>query len=99
MKTEQPELTTTAEGGPTSYEVVLASLLFLMTRYARQPDPIVLRGIRDHLQRLARHPDQDSSFMIRTSERLMDQWLAIATQSAGRGRHPSRPSLTGSTLH
>jgi len=99
MKTEQPEHNTIAESGPTSYEVVLASLLFLMTRYARQPDPIVLRGIRDHLQRLARHQDQDSSFMIRTSERLMDQWLAIATQCAGHGRHPSRLPLAGSTLH
>lgn len=99
MKTEQPEHNATAECGPTNYEVVLASLLFLMTRYARQPDPNVLRGIRDHLQRLARHPDQDSSFMVRTSERLMDQWLAIAAQSAGHSRQSTRLPLAGSTLH
>lgn len=99
MKTEQPEHNATAEGGPTSYEVVLASLLFLMTRYARQPDPNVLRGIRDHLQRLARHPDQDSGFMIRTSERVMDQWLAIAAHSADHGQQSTRMPLAGSTLH
>lgn len=85
---------------PTPYEILLASLFFLMTRYARQPDDMVLRGIHDHLQRLARHAEGDSAFLSRTCERLLDQWLDITAQNTGNDLHQStRLLLADSILH
>ncbi|MDX1519531.1 MAG: hypothetical protein R3318_05365 [Gammaproteobacteria bacterium] len=85
---------------PDNHELVLASILFLMTRYARQPDALVARGILDHILRLADHPQQRSPFILKTCERLLEQWRVIqanidfapCTLTSGR-------TMTGSTIH
>ena len=80
MKITNQSSTNTGEvSEPADYEIILASLFFLMTRYARQPDHRVASGIIDHLERLARHPHQDSAFMVRTCTRLMNQWSDLCS--------------------
>jgi len=73
----------TIEHEPTDYELILASILFLMTHYARRPDTPVARTIEEHLHRLARHADQDSDYMIKTCTRLQKQWQEVRTSNAG----------------
>lgn len=68
---------------PTDYELVLASILFLMTRYARRSDILVGRAIEEHLDLLTIHTDQDSAFMINTCDRLKKQWQDIHKIIAG----------------
>ena len=89
-----------SDQSPDSYEIKLASLFYLMTRYARQPDQAVLIGINDHLQKLATHPDQVSPFIIRMCERLIDQWLDIAAANTySQKLIPSRSLAGNNSCH
>lgn len=84
-----------SDPSPDSYEIKLASLFYLMTRYARQPDQAVLIGINEYLQKIAAHPDQLSPFIIRTCERLIDQWLEMADTSTHSQKPVPSRSLAG----
>jgi len=68
---------------PNSYELVLASILFLITRYARQQDAHVAIAIEEHLDLLRNHADQDSDFMVNTCDRLKKQWQDLYKTIAG----------------
>ncbi len=85
----------------TNYEVVLASILFLMTRYARQPDIRVAKAIEEHLDLLANHVDQDSTFIINTCARLKKQRRDIHTTSndSRDSNLTSHKSLTNTFIH
>ena len=54
--------------------VLLASIYYLMTRYARLPDEQIANAIAEHFEILGRHPDCDSEILKRAGERLSLQW-------------------------
>ncbi|MCG8379304.1 MAG: hypothetical protein MI865_07505 [Proteobacteria bacterium] len=57
-----------------SLEVLLASIYYLMTRYAKLPDKEISNAICYHLEMLSRHPDCDSEIIQKTGSRLAKQW-------------------------
>lgn len=59
---------------PPSRDVLVASLLYLMSRYSRSPDAKVSRSIVDHLHMLEKHPDSEASLIERTAARLSKFW-------------------------
>ena len=57
-----------------NFDVLIASIYYLMTRYAQAPNQHVSTAIGEHLKMLAEHPDCDSSILQNTGERLSIQW-------------------------
>jgi len=54
-------------------EVALAAVIYLMTRYQRQPCPAVARAIADHLTRLSGQGGIDDCIRCLCT-RLKDEW-------------------------
>ena len=54
-------------------EVALAAVIYLMTRYQRQPCPAVARAIADHLTRLSGQGGIDDCIRC-LCNRLKDEW-------------------------
>lgn len=69
--------TESEQEGEVSLEVLMASIYYLMTRYAKSPDAKVSKGISDHLQMLNSHPDCDSKILQKAGRRLAIQWQEI----------------------
>ena len=61
-------------------EVMIAAVLFLMTRYQRSPCPAVARAIADHFSRLARHGEVDESIRSLCAG-LRDEWERAAIKA------------------
>lgn len=59
---------------PLSMELLLSSVYYLMTRYARRPAPCVARAIIEHLQLIAGHPECQSELVRNAGRRLALQW-------------------------
>ncbi|MEM8845235.1 MAG: hypothetical protein AAGB35_09350 [Pseudomonadota bacterium] len=70
MKTPNPELDT-----------LIASLFYLMTRYAMNNDPQLIEAITKHLQMVQNHPDANSSILNKTCQRLEKSWGLVADKS------------------
>ena len=65
-------------------DVVITSLLFLMTRHAQNSDPAISRSIVEHLDLLEKHPDCSSSPLKNTSKRLKKQWRGFMSLDANK---------------
>ena len=59
---------------PPDFETLVATIFFLMTRYARTNDLGLTDVINNHLQLLANHPDTKTKVMTDTCHRLQVQW-------------------------
>ncbi len=57
-----------------SLEVLMASIYYLMTRYARLPDTKLSQAISDHFEMLSNHPNCDSEILKKAGYRLASQW-------------------------
>ena len=55
-------------------DVLLASIYYLMTRYARRPDRRVAQAIAEHLRMLEERGDCDSAVLRSAGRRLALQW-------------------------
>ena len=55
-------------------DILLTSIYFLMTRYAKAPDNKVSEAISEHLQMLSNHPDCESDIIKKAGRRLSIQW-------------------------
>lgn len=55
-------------------ELLLSSVYYLMTRYARRPAPCVAQAIIEHLQMIAGHPECQSELVRNAGRRLALQW-------------------------
>ncbi|MEM7027334.1 MAG: hypothetical protein AAF410_03800 [Pseudomonadota bacterium] len=64
-------------------EVLMATIYYLMTRYARQPDRQISDAIATHLQLLSQHPECDSDILQKAGNRLSAQW-----KDEIKGQHP-----------
>jgi len=86
---------------PPSLEVLLASIYYLMTRYARSPDPGVSRAIAGHLDKLASHAEGESEVLHKAGKRLAAQWREYLAGDGGEPWSGRGPDYRGpaNTLH
>jgi|GEM_PF-1344725 len=84
MSASQP----TSRGGiALGLDTLDLSLQYLMTRYARQPDPEVARAVTDHLEMLMGHPEVADNLTYRELyNRLLATWRPLAGASPTRDR-------------
>lgn len=81
---------------PQSLELLMSSVYYLMTRYARRPAPCVAHAIVEHLRMIAGHPDCNSELMRNAGRRLAMQWSehilpTLAAPCALGALHAGRP--------
>lgn len=59
-------------------ELVISTLLYLMTRYQRNPCPHTRQAIVHHLTMLHDHPNcRNADTLETTTRRLVDEWLGF----------------------
>ena len=56
-------------------DTLVATLLYLMSRYARAPGSRLEQVIAQHLEYVSSHPDCQSGVLRQTTERLRQHWL------------------------
>jgi hypothetical protein len=79
-------------------EELFSVLLFLLSRQALEPSPAMPTAIREHLLRLARHPDAARLPLLRkTSRRLAVHWGADLPEAGA--QCPATLRAAGVTLH
>jgi hypothetical protein len=76
-----------APGQPMPLDVRLAVICCLMSHYAQAPDPELAAVVREHLERLAEHPECPSA-VADAGGRLAPVWqrLAALPKAAGEKR-------------
>jgi len=58
--------------------VIVASLFYLMTRYASSPSPSLADAIADHFEMLRWHPDGGDEAIASAGRRLAQTWTERA---------------------
>ncbi len=66
MNNSKPELDT-----------LIASLFYLMSRFAKKNEPGLVEAISMHLQMVLEHPDSKSEAILNTCRRLQCYWSSI----------------------
>jgi len=69
-----------------SLNVIVASLLYLMTRYAGSPSPSLADAIADHFEMLRLHPDGGDEIIASAGRRLAQTWTDRAWGGIDRTR-------------
>jgi hypothetical protein len=70
-----------------SHETLLASTLYLMTRYLQTGNRLLQDAVAAHLLALADHPECPNACLATTARRLSEEWLQLlATATADGGR-------------
>jgi len=65
-------------------ETIFSALLYLMTKHAQTPCPILGRAVADHLDLLARYPDEEDNQETRELlRRLATTWNCMANGGLG----------------
>lgn len=77
---------TTGGGIALGLDTLDLSLQYLMTRYARKPNPEVARAVTDHLEMLMAHPEVAGNLTYRELyNRLLATWRPL-TDASDRSR-------------
>ena len=63
-----------------SFDVLLASLYYLMTRHAREPSLTIAKSIAENFELISRHQHCDSDVLKRVGRRLSRHWAHIICQ-------------------
>lgn len=81
-------------------EIVLATVLHLMTQHARSRSPLIARVVARQLGYLARHPsDQLPSFLQAVCGNLEPRWQRIAVDDSARAFPVWEEEVKSSILH
>ena len=85
---------------PEDNDVLVSTLLFLLTRYTMDQDPLVGKAIVEHLEMLKSHSEKaPQSSLINTCERLRKHWRGtLSIQEGGKVQCRSLKSIDTS-LH
>lgn len=68
----------TPQGKTPSFEVILATLCYLMSRYANSPSIDVAKAVSEHFQLLHQHPDCHSDILQDVGRRMSLQWETLS---------------------
>ena len=60
-------------------DVVIATLCYLMSRYASAPSLSIAKAVSQHFRLLHDHPDCDSSILQDVGQRMSLQWDALSS--------------------
>jgi rhamnogalacturonyl hydrolase YesR len=71
MKSDMPER-----------EVVVSSLLYLLTRYSQTGEEKLAKAIYQHFEILHRHPETSEGCLLNTCRRLQRSWQRIVNSGA-----------------
>ena len=63
-------------------EVIVSSLLYLLTRYTQCAEKHVANAICDHLEMLHKHPETSDRCLFNTCERLHRNWRKVMDSDA-----------------
>jgi lipase chaperone LimK len=69
-----------------NHETLLASALYLMTRYLQTGNRLLQDAVAAHLLALADHPDCPNACLATTARRLSEEWVAMLAAEAAGGR-------------
>lgn len=72
------------------YETLVASALYLMTRYLQSGDETLSSAVAAHLAALSDHPDCPNACLANTVRKLSEEWKHMVVTS---------PAGTASGLH
>lgn len=61
------------------FDVFVAAICFLMSRYAQSPDPAVASAVRQHLEQLAAYPACPPT-LGKAASRLASLWQGLSTR-------------------
>lgn len=59
------------------HETLLASTLYLMTRYLQTGNRVLHNAVAAHLMALADHPDCPNACLANTVRRLSEEWVEL----------------------
>ncbi len=68
-------------------DTIIASLLYLMSRFAVSNDHALAMAIADHLAKLANSDDTDFGLLRSTSIKLHKHWLSLTHENASSSPH------------
>jgi len=71
-------------------EVLIASLCYLMTQYAKEPDAALAHHIKRHLHLLEDHPGCTSDLLRTMCRRLSCHWLGLVEASTNNTALPDQ---------
>ena len=71
-----------------TFEVILATLCYLMSRYANDPSTSIERAVSEHFDLLHKHPDCDSDILQDVGRRMSLQWQSISNGGQRPARQP-----------
>jgi hypothetical protein len=60
------------------FDLLLASLCYLISRYALNRDPALAEAVAQHFAMLPEHPECRSQVLAEIGQRLVRQWQAVA---------------------
>jgi hypothetical protein len=66
-----------------NHETLLASTLYLMTRYMQTRNGLLQDAVAAHLLALADHPDCPNACLATTVRRLSEEWVELLAAEAG----------------
>ena len=81
-------------------EVIVSSLLYLLTRYAQCGEKTIAKAICDHLEMLHKHPETSEGCLVNTCEKLYRNWQKVMdTNASSDMRKAAEPSATDHLFH
>jgi hypothetical protein len=63
---------------PPPFDVLIASICYLISRYALNRDPALVEAIAQHFAMLPGHPECRSPVLAKLGQRLAQQWQMLA---------------------
>jgi len=63
------------------YETLVASALYLMTRYLQSGEDALSRAVAAHLAALSEHPDCPNACLANTVRKLSEEWRQMLPDS------------------
>ena len=80
-------------------ETIVATLLFLMTRYTIEADPTVGKAIVHHLDLLENHQDTSDPSITNTCRRLKNHWSGVLSVRSNNNCKKISPSNIDTHIH
>ncbi len=75
-------------------EVIVSSLLYLLTRYAQNAEKHIANAICDHLEMLHKHPEISDGCLFNTCERLHRYWRKVGDSNVNSNKVDSIEKFT-----
>ena len=80
-------------------DTLIATLLFLLTRYTMDQDPVVGKAILEHLELLQSHPKTKQLSLLNTCDRLRKHWSGALSIKGGVKNRYSSPKAIDTNIH